>query len=95
LALTAPAPERLYIGLDGTQAHIDGAWHEVKTAVIYEGVAGEDGLSGPEKSHIASHCLREPTAMTATDGQWEASTSRRTSRDASTHSIRTIRGGFE
>lgn len=31
------APERLYIGIDAAKAHIDGAWHDVKTAVVYEG----------------------------------------------------------
>lgn len=29
-------PDRLYVGIDGTHAHIDGAWHEVKNAVVYE-----------------------------------------------------------
>ena len=27
------APERLYLGVDGAHAHIDGAWHEVKHVV--------------------------------------------------------------
>jgi len=42
--LLAQAPSRLYIGLDGTSAHIDGAWHEVKNAVIYQGVPGAEGI---------------------------------------------------
>jgi hypothetical protein len=40
----AAAPRRLYVGMDGTSAHIDGGWHEVKTGVVYEGKPGEDGL---------------------------------------------------
>ena len=44
VAGAGPAPGRLYIGLDGTQAHIDGSWHEVKMGVIYEGVPGEEGV---------------------------------------------------
>jgi len=32
--LSAPdAPERLYLGVDGAHAHIDGSWHEVKHVV--------------------------------------------------------------
>ena len=38
-----PAPPRLYVGYDGTSGHIEGAWHEVKTAVIYAGVANAEG----------------------------------------------------
>jgi hypothetical protein len=30
--------------MDGTSAHIDGAWHEVKTGVIYSAEAGADGI---------------------------------------------------
>jgi hypothetical protein len=42
--LVAAAPRRLYVGMDGTSAHIDGHWHEVKTGVVYEGRPGADGL---------------------------------------------------
>lgn len=42
--LIARVPERLYVGLDGTSAHIDGGWHEVKTGVIYEGRPNEQGI---------------------------------------------------
>jgi len=31
------APERLYISIDAAKAHTDGEWHDIKTAVIYEG----------------------------------------------------------
>ena len=30
-------PERLYISIDAAKAHTDGAWHDIKTAVAYEG----------------------------------------------------------
>jgi hypothetical protein len=42
--LTAEPPGRLYASMDGTSAHIDGAWHEVKTGVIYSAQAGADGI---------------------------------------------------
>lgn len=34
--LVPQAPQRLYVSLDGTHAHLEGSWHEVKTAVVYE-----------------------------------------------------------
>jgi hypothetical protein len=46
IPLVARAPERLYVGMDGASAHIDGSWHEVKTGVIYEGRPGDDGIDG-------------------------------------------------
>lgn len=42
--LVAVAPRRLYVGMDGTSAHLDGDWHEVKTGVVYEGQPDEDGV---------------------------------------------------
>lgn len=30
-------PDRLYISIDAAKAHTDGEWHDIKTAVIYEG----------------------------------------------------------
>ena len=42
--LVARAPNRLYVGMDGTSAHIDGSWHEVKTGVVYEGRPDEQGM---------------------------------------------------
>jgi hypothetical protein len=38
------AAGRQYVAIDGTKAHIDGVWHEVKTALTYRGRAGADGL---------------------------------------------------
>jgi hypothetical protein len=43
-ALVAAPPRRLYVGMDGTSAHIDGSWHEVKTGVVYQGQPGAEGL---------------------------------------------------
>lgn len=42
--LVAQAPQRLYVSMDGTSAHIDGSWHEVKTGVVYEAQPGAQGL---------------------------------------------------
>jgi hypothetical protein len=44
-ALTAgEVRARQYVSLDGSHAHLDGAWHEVKTGVVYEGVPGAEGV---------------------------------------------------
>ncbi len=40
----AAAPRRLYVGMDGTSAHIDGGWHEVKVGLTYRGEPGDDGV---------------------------------------------------
>lgn len=47
----APAPLRLYVAMDGSHAHVDGAWHEVKTGVVYAGIPGAQGrdTSGPKR----------------------------------------------
>ena len=45
------APRRLYVGVDGTHAHIDAAWHEVKTGVIYEGAPNAEGLDEAVGQH--------------------------------------------
>ena len=37
------APGRLYVGLDGTSAHLDGSWHEVKTGVVHEARTNAQG----------------------------------------------------
>lgn len=31
-------PDRLYISIDAAKAHTDGEWHDIKTAVVYEGI---------------------------------------------------------
>ncbi len=35
------SPVRLYISIDAAKAHTDGEWHDIKTAVIYEGKRAE------------------------------------------------------
>jgi hypothetical protein len=42
--LVSVPPARLYVSMDGTSAHLDGTWHEVKTGVVYEAQTGADGL---------------------------------------------------
>jgi hypothetical protein len=38
------SPDKLYISIDAAKAHTDGEWHDIKTAVVYEGkrADGED-----------------------------------------------------
>ena len=44
-SLPAGAPvERLYVTMDGSAAHIDGQWHEVKTGAVYEAQPGSDAV---------------------------------------------------
>ena len=45
------AVPRLYVGMDGTSAHIDAAWHEVKTGVIYEARPDAEGIDEPHNCH--------------------------------------------
>jgi hypothetical protein len=45
-----PAP-RLYVGFDGTSGHIDRAWHEIKTGVIYAGTPDAEGLDEATDCH--------------------------------------------
>lgn len=41
--------------MDGTSVHIDGSWHEVKTGVVYEGVADQDGMgTGVHARYVAA-----------------------------------------
>lgn len=65
LAGEAPPPprevKRLYVGLDGTSVHIDAAWHEVKTGVIYEGVADAEGNDEAQNSHYLA--AQEPAEL--------------------------------
>ena len=39
------SPGRLYISIDAAKAHTDGEWHDIKTAVVYEGkmIVSSDG----------------------------------------------------
>jgi hypothetical protein len=38
------SPDRLYVEMDGSHAHIDGSWHEVKTGMVFEAESDEDGI---------------------------------------------------
>jgi hypothetical protein len=55
------AVERLYIGMDGTSAHIDAAWHEVKTGVIYAGVPNAEGIDEATDSFYVA--AQEPAEL--------------------------------
>lgn len=57
--LVSRAPERLYVGMDGASAHIDGSWHEVKTGVIYEGKPGAEGI---DQAHSAVYVAAQEPA---------------------------------
>lgn len=39
---------RLYIGIDAAKAHIDGGWHDVKVATLYEGLPDSVGRDHPD-----------------------------------------------
>ena len=49
-----PVPKRLYVAMDGSHAHVDGAWHEIKTGVVYEGVPGPRGVDASGPKHYVS-----------------------------------------
>ena len=48
---TGPPVERLYVTLDGSSAHIDGAWHDVKSGAVYAAQPGDEDVdrSGPKR----------------------------------------------
>jgi len=46
------APERLAVLMDGTTAHTDGDWHEVKVGTFY--TFDEEGKATGEKGHVAT-----------------------------------------
>jgi hypothetical protein len=48
------APDRLYVAMDGSHAHIDGSWHEVKTGTIFEAEPDELGLDRAGRQHYVS-----------------------------------------
>jgi hypothetical protein len=59
--LVSAAPQRLYVSMDGTSAHLDGTWHEVKTGVVYEARQGADGWDeGCQSRYVAAS---EPAAV--------------------------------
>lgn len=58
--LVSVPPARLYVSMDGTSAHLDGTWHEVKTGVVYEARTGADGLD--ESCQARYTAASEPAA---------------------------------
>lgn len=54
--ITEACPGRLYISIDAAKAHTDGEWHDIKTAVTYEGkrVEGRDVDTATNLRYIAS-----------------------------------------
>jgi hypothetical protein len=50
--------DRLYVEMDGSHAHIDGSWHEVKSGVIFEAERGDNGIDTSGVKHYVS--AREP-----------------------------------
>jgi hypothetical protein len=59
-----PSVERLYVTMDGSCAHIDGDWHEVKTGVVYAAQPGGDGVdeSGAKRYVSAQEPAEDFTA---------------------------------
>ena len=54
LPLVAQAPRRAYVAVDGTHAHIDGQWHEVKAGVIYSGEPDAEGIDQATDSYYVA-----------------------------------------
>jgi hypothetical protein len=50
----APPVKRLYVTMDGSSAHIDGEWHEVKTGAVYEAPPGKEGVDEPGPKRYVS-----------------------------------------
>lgn len=51
-------PDRLYVEMDGSHAHIDGSWHEVKTGTVFETELDAAGKDRAVRQHYVS--AREP-----------------------------------
>jgi hypothetical protein len=54
--LIPPAPRHLYVSMDGTSAHLDDTWHEVKVGVIYEGRANAEGIDESLNTRYVAAC---------------------------------------
>ncbi|NSW56021.1 MAG: ISKra4 family transposase [Armatimonadetes bacterium] len=63
LPLVAQAPRRVYVAVDGTHAHIDGQWHEIKAGVIYRGEPDAEG--NDEAIHSYYVAAQEPAEQFA------------------------------
>lgn len=58
-----PPVDRVYVTMDGSCAHIDGEWHEVKTGVVYRARPGRDGLDeSNEKRYLSLQATAEAFA---------------------------------
>jgi hypothetical protein len=44
--VTQENPTRLYVSMDASKAHTDGAWHDIKTGVVFEGKRPPEGSEG-------------------------------------------------
>jgi hypothetical protein len=57
-------PRRLYVEMDGTSAHTDGGWHEVKTGVVFEGKPSGVGEHPDQDRKVGGlYTAREETAQ--------------------------------
>lgn len=54
LPLAAQDARRAYVAVDGTHAHIDGQWHEVKAGVIYRGEPNAKGIDEATNSYYVA-----------------------------------------
>jgi hypothetical protein len=55
-----PPVDRLYVTMDGSCAHIDGEWHEVKTGVVYRPRPGPEGRDeSGEKRYVSLQATAE------------------------------------
>jgi hypothetical protein len=59
------APNRLYISVDAAKAHTDGSWHDIKTAVVFEGREGTDDSGKTTDSMVDARYVaaQEPSEM--------------------------------
>jgi hypothetical protein len=54
--LVSPAPPRLYVSMDGTSAHLDGSWREIKLGAVYEGRPNAEGIDEAFHSRYVAAC---------------------------------------
>jgi len=54
-------PSRLYVSADAAKAHTDGAWHDIKTGVVFEGKPPPEGL-GTDKMEKARYIAVQETS---------------------------------
>lgn len=54
LPLAVKSRKRAYVAMDGTHAHIDGTWHEMKAGVIYSGEPDDGGIDRATDSYYVA-----------------------------------------